>query len=570
MAVSESDAYVRIFAEVFDEIGLLADSGFQALPIDERLLVTRLFIRVHKWVPEFDLLRYLPLEALQTAISHLVHIGWLRVPQTVHELVEAASTRDLAAVAAGFGSKAKNRLDCTKFILSLCARKQFFGRPLADKVSLKLRALNKYYILDDQKRLLLHKAIFLFLLPSHGEVDTIVRANMKLISFGKYEYLPQKERPLFGSVEEFDEFYAARLVCDQLEDAKPDVLEVVPLDLVEHSPVDGGRYSPAYVFGRAKHLIAQLYGKLGDFAAQYRWVNLYLDQNAHVSKKSENFIRKLLLELRFFKEQKEVMWLHRGLNTYYDALETLSPVAAIDMQKKATKLEKELKNAGIAAPKFVYDDKIAIPVVDIEASQNQSTARTSWGADSITVEQTALFHYGADGWEGGHFENGVITTIFSLIFYEALFGDQENFRNRFQSRPLNMQAVLNACEDQLEGDLIAKLVARHDELSESEPMTVGVNWSIPLDGLVTVCRGLGDSLKPVLERLKSNYALYSSGFPDLSLWKNDDCMFVEVKSTNDIVSDNQYVWMKFLTEHNVKVEICKVRGAKRKLTVTDS
>ncbi|KAL7265800.1 hypothetical protein RUND412_011673, partial [Rhizina undulata] len=58
--------------------------------------------------------------------------------------------------------------------------------------------------------------------------------------------------------------------------------------------------------------------------------------------------------------------------------------------------------------------------------------------------------------------------------------------------------------------------------------------------------------------LCQEYRQRVSGIPDLFLWNPEkkECMFSEVKSENDRLSDTQRLWIHVLSSAGVKVELC--------------
>lgn len=98
-------------------------------------------------------------------------------------------------------------------------------------------------------------------------------------------------------------------------------------------------------------------------------------------------------------------------------------------------------------------------------------------------------------------------------------------------------------------------------------MCVGVNWSsYSLETLLEISECLGSPVLACICRLLAeDYRHRCSGMPDLILWHPawKRSRFVEVKSTNDRLSDKQEVWLEALAEHGVDVQVCHVDSAKR-------
>lgn len=93
----------------------------------------------------------------------------------------------------------------------------------------------------------------------------------------------------------------------------------------------------------------------------------------------------------------------------------------------------------------------------------------------------------------------------------------------------------------------------------------GVNWekhSLSDLRAVVKCIG-GGCLASICRHLAQDYRSWSSGMPDLLLWRLHDCYrgeakLVEVKGPKDRLSEQQRAWLLFLIDCGFAVEVCKV------------
>lgn len=595
--ITENDVYVRVFREILDELDLSffpkdVIQSYQGLSLESQYVVTRLFLRTVKWLRQSELEKYLPPDKLEQVLEQLVETKWLLSDPTLGDYLETATIKELQQVATDFNiKKATTRPQLVAAVEELCRRKTFFGPPLTPKVTTKLKtAVTPLYLLNDALASTLSLLAFMFLAPARIGLDTMVRTNMKLVNFLDYDYVPQKDSPIFASKQDFVDYTEAKTLCDPLEESSATMTDELILTIkaaTTHSADQRGPFSAAYVYGRGLALIAGYLGKQGRFQEEYGIIEHYLDQNAHKSRRSALAIRKLSLELKFHKELSEVSWLHRALNTYLDAQGIVNQIDQFDLSRKATRLVRDCEKAGLSLPVLELSKHSELPTNAFEAVQLEMQpgvgGRTRWGDEgsSSTVEETALIHYAEFGWAGGHYENGMISTIFWLVFYDIIFNAKSGLICRYQSRPMALQKVLDDNRSLIEvransEDLQGLAMAAFDKLSPSEPNIGSINWKIPPEGIKAVMSGLGSSLKSILLRLASSYHTFHSGFPDLTLWPLDPadskkrCKFVEVKSTNDTISDNQYVWIQFLAELNVPVEICKIRSKRKRSKAAES
>ncbi|KAL5542879.1 hypothetical protein UlMin_010589 [Ulmus minor] len=192
------------------------------------------------------------------------------------------------------------------------------------------------------------------------------------------------------------------------------------------------------------------------------------------------------------------------------------------------------------------------------------------------VEQLALQYYAGEGggWQGVHTESGIWLTIFGLLMWDVLFSDVPNvFRTRFQTGPLDLEtdSFYLARKSSIESHL-QKI---HDGMAEEILIT---SWELHLG---TACRGVnwnrhtlselraavacigGPCLALFCRHLAQDYRSWSSGMPDLLLWRFDkeygaEAKLVEVKGPRDRLSEQQRAWLLLLMDCGFNSEVCKV------------
>ncbi|KAG5459748.1 MAG: hypothetical protein BJ554DRAFT_8298 [Olpidium bornovanus] len=211
---------------------------------------------------------------------------------------------------------------------------------------------------------------------------------------------------------------------------------------------------------------------------------------------------------------------------------------------------------------------------------------------TIGVEELALEFYAARGWKGFHSETSILSTLYGLLFWDIIYMDNIPgvFASEFQSRPelhgapcpLDMRteffyesrrevietrlAEIEHSAKQGDGRAsdIETLIRRVDERErEKGTLCVGVTWKYgredlidiaevgraPLLGarrcglaarkhsvftIVYVPKGIGGpALAKICGLFARTYWAYSSGVPDLCLWKPEtrELKIVEVKLT---------------------------------------
>ncbi|KAK6146063.1 hypothetical protein DH2020_019932 [Rehmannia glutinosa] len=195
------------------------------------------------------------------------------------------------------------------------------------------------------------------------------------------------------------------------------------------------------------------------------------------------------------------------------------------------------------------------------------------------VEQLALQYYAGEGggWQGVHSESGIWLTIFGILMWDILFADVPNvFHNNFQTSPLDLEtdtfyearkSLIEAHLDKIQDGMAEEILITSFE-SHVGTACRGVNWekhSLPDVRAAVKCIG-GPCLASICRHLAQGYRSWSSGMPDLLLWRLHDCYkgeakLVEVKGPRDRLSEQQRAWLLVLMDSGFNVEVCKVTPA---------
>ncbi|KAK2466657.1 hypothetical protein APHAL10511_000915 [Amanita phalloides] len=193
--------------------------------------------------------------------------------------------------------------------------------------------------------------------------------------------------------------------------------------------------------------------------------------------------------------------------------------------------------------------------------------------DEVYVEIRALQHYETLGFRGFHAETRILTTIFSLLFWDIIFADVPGaFETPYQTAPLDLaeDTFYYARKDMIEARLeeirdgnARKILLRHDDQHrEKQTMCVGLRWDMCESAdLVEIVDCLGGPTLALICRLFcEDYNGRCSGVPDLVVWKAQQrmCKFVEVKGPGDRPQENQKLWFDSLLRAGANVEICHV------------
>ncbi|KAM6500213.1 VRR-NUC domain containing protein [Amanita muscaria] len=193
--------------------------------------------------------------------------------------------------------------------------------------------------------------------------------------------------------------------------------------------------------------------------------------------------------------------------------------------------------------------------------------------EEVHVEIRVLQYYESLGFKGLHSETRILTTIFSLLFWDIIFADVPgSFETPYQTAPLDLaeDTFYFARKDMIEQRLeeihdgkAKEILERHDdEHREKQTMCIGLRWDIcEKKDLVEILECLGGrTLSLVCRLFCEDYGGRSSGVPDLVIWDADQgiCKFVEVKGPGDRPQENQKLWFDSLLRAGANVEICHV------------
>ncbi|XP_071720394.1 fanconi-associated nuclease 1 homolog [Rutidosis leptorrhynchoides] len=251
----------------------------------------------------------------------------------------------------------------------------------------------------------------------------------------------------------------------------------------------------------------------------------------------------------------------------------------IALQRRVLRLGKPPRRWKV--PCFSESVKRKIPEVHVQGRPlNCKTGTKSrfYGEDGqqCGVEELALQYYAEEGggWQGVHSESGVWLTLFGLLMWDVIFADVPNvFLTRFQISPLDLDTdyFYEARKSIIEPLLVNILEGMAEEIlitsweSHLGTSCKGINWdkhSLTQLRAVVSCIG-GGCLASICRHLAQDYRSWSSGMPDLLLWRfnseySGEAKLVEVKGPRDRLSEQQRAWLLFFMDSGFNVEVCKV------------
>ncbi|XP_078172244.1 zinc ion binding/nucleic acid binding/hydrolase isoform X2 [Carex rostrata] len=254
------------------------------------------------------------------------------------------------------------------------------------------------------------------------------------------------------------------------------------------------------------------------------------------------------------------------------------------LQKRVLRLGKPPRRWKL--PSYADSVRRSIPEVSIvgrplNGRVGEKNLFYGYNGELCGVEELALQYFTQEeggGWHGVHSESGIWMTIFGLLMWDVIFSDVPNvFCSKFQTGPLDLdtddfydtrkdlvESQLNKIQDGMAEEILITCWDLH-----YGEFCRGVNWDrhslADLRAVVSCMRA--QSLASICRHLALDYRSWSSGMPDLLLWRfyaNSTCgevKMVEVKGPRDRLSEQQHAWLLVLMECGYNAEVCKVTPA---------
>ncbi|KAI5926751.1 VRR-NUC domain-containing protein [Camillea tinctor] len=361
------------------------------------------------------------------------------------------------------------------------------------------------------------------------------------------------------------------------------------------------RLTPAHPYTRIIHKAAYVFGRLRDHRREHALLTELLEQRLfHLARRGAWYQRRALLEENYMyalepdPSYKDVdtqkrHWKQIAITTCEAALEDRDChlIYHYDIQKRLVKLERQLRipkrlqhdfgHVRLQKPEEHYVEGIQLKKDSITSKLGRGpSTKTIWldeaeGSGECSVEAMCLSWYRSQGWKGYHAEGGIIRTLFAYLFFDILFLYVPNvFQTAYQTCPLDLHTdafyptraseINHRLVEIANGDA-ARIIAEVDTRErERRTCVVGLNWDYERADLLELATCFdGAALAAVCKVMAQEYGQRGGGIPDLILWRAEperECMFAEVKSANDRLSDTQRLWIHVLTGAGIKVALC--------------
>ncbi|KAK9452232.1 uncharacterized protein V1518DRAFT_410687 [Limtongia smithiae] len=341
------------------------------------------------------------------------------------------------------------------------------------------------------------------------------------------------------------------------------------------------RFTASWVYTRLVYKFAFVLCRLARHVEAHKMYAALLRQKVYRrGKRGDWYQRKALIENTYFaKDPKERrLWKQTSLATCEMGLQDPDThlIYHYDLQKRIVRLERDLRV--LPKDKHCFDHvKLKQPTkrtfYGIRKSEPEIGKKTIWLLEDQTegsVEDMCLSNYKKEGWKGYHTEGGIIKTMFAYLFWDIIFSPVLFvFETPFQNAPLDLgtdafflsrASLINARLTEIANGNAKKIIQTvYDREYVRKTECVGLDWRFDIEEIIEAveCMG-GNSLSPICRMFCEDYQHRSSGMPDLFLWNYEkkECLFAEIKSENDRLSDTQRLWIDLLVGAGIGVELC--------------
>ncbi|OLL22858.1 Fanconi-associated nuclease 1, partial [Neolecta irregularis DAH-3] len=294
------------------------------------------------------------------------------------------------------------------------------------------------------------------------------------------------------------------------------------------------RFTEGWVFTGLVHRGSYVLSRFRDYSKEHEVLTALLSQRLfRRGKRGEWRTRLSLIEERHMGKEKS--WLGKSLLTCELGLQ--DPDTHIiyhnALQKRICRLERNLNIPKREQHVFEHvklKRARARTMVGVRISEKEIGRKSVWRGDDgaeCSVEKLCLSIYESEGWRGYHSENGVITSLFALLFWDILFTPLPGvFETEFQTAPMDLTSdafypsrfsEINSRLVHIENGGAEGLIREvYDREKVRETWCVGLQWRYAVEELVQIAECIGTyALSQICKVFAEEYGHRASGMPDL-------------------------------------------------------
>ena len=231
---------------------------------------------------------------------------------------------------------------------------------------------------------------------------------------------------------------------------------------------------------------------------------------------------------------------------------------------------------------------------------NEYTGRRLYATSTqgiTTVEQFAIEYYGKNfSYVGIHGENEVIPSLLNIFLWDCIYYDKIPyvFQSPYQSFPLDFfypefytsrKEIIDKRLEEIEHMSQGEMVKEINRIFETKKniKSVFINWksfNCTKENMINIAIAMtAKKMVKIFKEIVKNIKFVIKGMPDLFLWKSreetfcingktivkklkeaqwDSLKIVEVKSTNDKLSEHQKFWLTLLHSCDIDIEVLHI------------
>ncbi|CAL7933255.1 unnamed protein product [Xylocopa violacea] len=349
-------------------------------------------------------------------------------------------------------------------------------------------------------------------------------------------------------------------------------------------PMHVRRYNQTYLWLKILNASIDAFKKVGDKKQAVEALNLLLNQNYYLHDYRGKWYADLaLIEMHHLKN------IEVSASIIMQALgeEKLTLVDNVCLLERANKIYKRKTGVNSNTKAFIkntLDDNnhlmskykaASITIHGTLIPTNKSGNKSVWCIENkkVPVETVALHYYRDQGFPKGlHCEGALPIALFFTLFWEELYdmhipgafvtpyseapGDlftEEFYKNRKEKIDLKLTKIST-----LNSKLLSSWMGRRYHMYSQYQSAMSSLQDLEMTEIVH-CLGT-NGVVGICKRLIENYKLWKAGFPDLIVWNYETKKhkIVEVKGPRDVLSTKQQLWLEYLYQLELNVELCLV------------
>ncbi|CAM8921116.1 unnamed protein product [Rhodiola kirilowii] len=578
---------VHLFTD--DELGFL--ESFAALSDDSQRLFVRLYTRKGPWF-RLNTLSYVEILNIEAAAKELAEKGYLRFSSNglhsddlkgILSILTIPDLRELLQLiekvwAAVRKSHASKKQDIVASLVS-----SYEGGLCPSLPTAIIKKLGAFVTVSTAAESLFWRAERLFFLNGEQDLSAFLLADLGIVKYPAYKCMTMDK--IFRSRSDmiyFEEAIEVAQIMDQFieENNLETVAQCIKLSDLglsctsEHAAQSEtaasflSRFSASWVYSKVVFLGISFLEKEHRYIDAITLLKRLLSVFTSDSRRGYWTLR-LSIDLEHIGRPNE------SLTVAEDGLTDpwVRAGSRLALQRRVLRLGKPPRRWKI--PSFSVSFKRKLNEVNVQGRPLNCEAGMKsrfYGNDGeqCGVEELALQYYaGVEGgeWKGVHSESGIWLTIFGILMWDIIFADVPNIApldldtdSFYLSRKDNIESHLQ----KIQAGMAEEILISSWQCNEGTSCK-GVNWdrhSLSDLRAVVTCIG-GSCLASLCRHLAQDYRSWSSGMPDLLLWRfhgdyTGEAKLVEVKGPRDRLSEQQHAWLLFLMDCGFNTEVCKV------------